>query len=163
MVSLELAEASRSDIGLARTSQLIDPQPAPGPAIAVSLAPGAPVAAVLGRMVSLLAARADFSIDRLSDAQLVSDTLATHTPRRASDGFVRVSVTEDNAGFDLHVGPLSIGGAAKLVADTALPGLPPMLERLTDELSFEPIAGGEADSEALRVRMSRGPDSRDGH
>jgi serine/threonine-protein kinase RsbW len=141
---------------LARTSQLIDAQPAPGTAITLTLAPGAPFGAVLGRMVSLLAARADFSIDRLSDAQLVSDTLATHTSRRAIDGFVRVAATEDDDGFALRIGPLAVGGAALLLADTALPGLPSMLERLTDELTFEPIVGLATGAEALHLRMTRG-------
>jgi anti-sigma regulatory factor (Ser/Thr protein kinase) len=141
---------------LARTSQLIAAQPEPGTAITLTLAPDAPFAPVLGRVVSLLAARADFSIDRLSDAQLVSDTLARHTSRRAIDGFIRVAATEDDDGFALLIGPLTVGGAALLLADTALPGLPSMLERLTDELTSEPIAGLAGGDEALRLRMTRG-------
>jgi anti-sigma regulatory factor (Ser/Thr protein kinase) len=155
MFALNLDHLSAADDTFARTSQLVGGQPAPSTAIALSLAPGAPLTPVLGRLVSLLAARADFSIDRLSDAQLVSDTLATHAPQRAVDGFVRLSVTEDADGFDLHVGPLTAGGAAQLVADTALPGLPPMLERLTDLLVPQPVGGSDAGAEALRVRMTR--------
>ena len=48
---------------------------APPDGIALALSPGVPVNGVLGRLVSLLAARADFSIDRLSDAQRADQRL----------------------------------------------------------------------------------------
>jgi anti-sigma regulatory factor (Ser/Thr protein kinase) len=139
----------------ADSSQLADSLIAPMDGIALSLAPGAPLVGVLGRVISLLAARADFSIDRLSDAQLISDALATHAPRRAPNGFVRVGVNENDDGFDLRIGPLQPDGGRALVADTALPGVGSLLERLSDELSFEPVAGAEPGAETLRLRMLR--------
>src|SRR2546423_15253951 len=50
-------------------SQLAVVRPTPGADIVLDLEPGPFVAPVLGRVVSMIAARADFSIDRLSDAQ----------------------------------------------------------------------------------------------
>src|SRR3954469_10668709 len=44
------------------------------------------LAAVLGRTVAMLAARANFSLDRLSDAQLVSDAVAAHALAHAAAG-----------------------------------------------------------------------------
>jgi hypothetical protein len=137
------------------TSQLADAATMPPEGIVLSLAPAAPLVGILGRLLSLLAARADFSIDRLSDAQLVSDALANHAPRRDPDGFVRLTVTEDGTGFDLRIGPLQPGGGRALVADTNLPGVGPLLERLTNEIAFETQDGGGAGTETLRLRMAR--------
>jgi hypothetical protein len=138
-----------------KTSQLADPTPPPPDVIVLSLSSSAPAVGVLGRLLSLLAARADFSIDRLSDAQLVSDALANHAPRWAANGAVRVAVIETETGFDLLVGPLEPGGGHALLADTRLPGVGPLLERLTDEIEFEPAANGQAGRETLRLRMTR--------
>lgn len=145
------------DIGraFAHTSQLSDDPPSPSGGIVLAMSPGAPLTGVLGRLVSLLAARADFSIDRLSDAQLVSDALATHMPRRTANGRVRIGVSENKEGFDLRIGPLERDGGRALVADTSLPGVGSLLERLSDELAYEPVPGSEDGAETLRVRMSR--------
>lgn len=132
-----------------------DPAP-PADGLALTLAPGEHAAAVLGRVVSLVAARADFSIDRLSDAQIVSDAIAGAAGAHALDGAgaVRVAIDEHANGFDLVIGPLLPGGGQQLVRDTELPGLGCLLERLADELDVEPGADG---GECLRARLvSRG-------
>jgi anti-sigma regulatory factor (Ser/Thr protein kinase) len=139
----------------AETSQLGEGASAEPDAIVLSLGPSAPFVGVLGRLLSLLAARADFSIDRLSDAQLVSDALASHAPGRDADGALRLAVIETGGGFDLRVGPLMPGGGRALVADTNLPSVGPLLERLTDEIAFEPVNHGDEGAETLRLRMSR--------
>jgi serine/threonine-protein kinase RsbW len=156
-LSDEPSGESPMDIGraFAYTSQLSDDPPSPSDGIVLSMSAGAPLVGVLGRLVSLLAARADFSIDRLSDAQLLSDALATHMPHRAANGPVRIRVSEIEEGFDLLIGPLEPDGGRALVADTALPGVGSLLERLSDELAYEPATGSQAGAETLRVRMSR--------
>ena len=78
---------------------------------------------VLGRVVSLVAARADFSIDRLSDAQIVSDAIVGAATAHLAYGTLSVSIDEHERGFDLLVGPFTSGGAQRLVDDTELPGL----------------------------------------
>jgi anti-sigma regulatory factor (Ser/Thr protein kinase) len=139
----------------AQTSQLKDSPSFPPEGIVLSLTPDAPLVGVLGRVVSLLAVRADFSIDRLSDAQLVSDALATHAPRRAANGVVRIAVSETDTGFALRVWPLEADGGRALVSDTTLPGLGSLLERLSNELAYEPVADPRPGTEALLLRMSR--------
>jgi serine/threonine-protein kinase RsbW len=106
---------------------------------------------VLGRVVSLVAARADFSIDRLSDAQIVSDAIAGAAAAHVLDGTLSVAIDEHDHGFDLLVGPFASGGAQRVVDDTELPGLGSLLERLTDTLSVEPAESDDA--EQLRVRL----------
>jgi serine/threonine-protein kinase RsbW len=120
--------------------------------IVLELAPGGRAAAVLSRVVSLVAARAEFSIDRLSDAQIVSDAIAGSGAAQALDGTLCVRVDEHDRGFALVVGPLVPGGGHRLVEDTKLPGLGCLLTNLADGLDVEPI-GDDADAELLRVRL----------
>jgi serine/threonine-protein kinase RsbW len=132
--------------------QLSSRDPLPPQGIVLSLRAGEHAAAVLGRVVSLVAARADFSIDRLSDAQLVSDAIAGAAGTHALNGTLRVSIEEHDGGFDLVVGPLVSGGGSSLVRDTQLPGLGGLLERLTDRLAVEPSSHA-AEGEQLRAGL----------
>lgn len=135
----------------------LSPAVAPPPdGVALTLAPGEHAVAVLGRVVSLVAARADFSIDRLSDAQIVSDAIAGAAGAHAYDGggAVRVEIDEHERGFDLLIGPLARGGGRQLVRDTELPGLGCLLERLADELAVESSSDG---GERLRARLAARP------
>lgn len=133
--------------------QLSHDAPPADEGVALTLAAGEHAASVLGRVVSLVAARADFSIDRLSDAQIVSDSIAGAAGPHALDrsGTTQVSIAEHDGGFDLVIGPLTPGGAQRLVRDTELPGLGCLLERLADELDVVPLADG---GELLRARLS---------
>lgn len=120
--------------------------------IVLRLRPPARTSPVLGRVVSLVAARADFSIDRLSDAQIVSDAIAGAAGAQVRDDVLEVTIEEDDGGFELVVGPLTAGGGRRLVEDTELPGLGCLLERLSDELAVEPLEDGEG--ECLRVSLT---------
>jgi serine/threonine-protein kinase RsbW len=119
--------------------------------IVLELRPPERTSPVLGRVVSLVAARADFSIDRLSDAQIVSDAIAGAAPAHLADGTLSIAIDEHERGFDLLVGSFPAGGARRLVDDTELPGLGSLLERLTDTLAVE--QAGESAEERLRVRL----------
>jgi anti-sigma regulatory factor (Ser/Thr protein kinase) len=132
----------------------IQPSAAPPPAcdqIVVQLRPPERTLPVLGRVVSLVAARADFSIDRLSDAQIVSDAIAGAAAAHLADGTLGVAIHEHERGFDLLVGPFASGGAQRVVDETELPGLGSLLERLTDALAVEQTDGSAG--EHLRVRL----------
>jgi anti-sigma regulatory factor (Ser/Thr protein kinase) len=129
------------------------PEPPPN-RIVLRVTAGPLAGPVLSRVVSLLAARVDFSIDRLSDAQIVSDALAAHAPERALDGHVGVAVVEDERLLDLRVGPLHPGGGDALIEATAVPGLGRLLEQLVDEVSVEEEHTLEGTGEVLRLRLS---------
>jgi serine/threonine-protein kinase RsbW len=120
--------------------------------IVLCLRPPERTSPVLARVVSLVAARADFSIDRLSDAQIVSDAIAGAAGAHVQDGALEIAIDEQEQGFELVIGPLVAGGGQRLVADTELPGLGCLLERLTDALTIEPI--GDADGERLRAKLA---------
>jgi serine/threonine-protein kinase RsbW len=135
--------------------QLPEAAPSASAGILLVLAAGDHAGAVLGRVVSLVAARADFSIDRLSDAQIVSDAIAGAAGAHTVDGALRVGIEEHANGFDLVVGPLVAGGGDSLVRATQLPGLGGLLERLADRLDVEPspeLEGGEQLRAGLELR-----------
>ncbi len=121
----------------------------------LSVSPGDRAAPVLSRIVALVAARADFSIDRLSDAQIVSDAIAGAAGPHTLDGTLHVAIDEYEQRFDLVIGPLVPGGGAQLVKDTDLPGLGCLLEHLTDRLEVQPLpepSGGESLRATLNAR-----------
>jgi hypothetical protein len=116
----------------------------------VAVAHGPLVGAVLGRVVGMLAARAQCPIDRLDDALLITDAVAAHAPRFSIDDRVRVIVRTDESALEIIVGSLAKGGTDGLVADATLPGVGNVLERVADEVDRSP---GE-DGEQLRIRVS---------
>jgi len=92
------------------------------------------VAPVLGRVVGMLAARAQCPIDRLDDAMLLTDAVAAHAANHTIDGFVRVQVRTDGDGLLLRVAPLRPDGAQRLRSDAELPGVGNVFERVADEV-----------------------------
>jgi hypothetical protein len=116
----------------------------------VSIAQGPLVGAVLGRVVGMLAARAQCPIDKLDDALLISDAVAAHAPRFSADDRVHVVVRTDDRSLDIVVGSLTDGGTEGLVADATLPGVGNVLERVADEVDRSRGENGEQ----LRVRVS---------
>jgi hypothetical protein len=107
---------------------------------------------VLERVVMALAARVDLSVDRIADAQLVIEALVDTVGRRSPGGVLDVVLAAGPAGVDLSVGPLPPGTAAQMVADSAVPGVGVVLDRLVDQWGVEPLdAGGEA------LRLTIGP------
>jgi hypothetical protein len=124
----------------------------------VGLAQGPLAAPVLGRVVGILAARADCPIDRLDDALLVADAIAAKAARFAQDGRVNVRVVAESGSVELHVGPLHADGANGLIASASLPGIGNVLERVADELESLPAGDGSGDGhdEYLRIRLGFG-------
>jgi hypothetical protein len=92
---------------------------------------------VLGRVVGMLAARAQCPIDRLDDALLLTDAVAAHAPGHAPEGRVTVHVHAEPAGLSLRVGPLGVGGAQALVDAAALPGIGNVFQRVADDVSSD--------------------------
>ena len=117
----------------------------------VGLARGPLAAPVLGRVVGILAARADCPIDRLDDAMLVADAVAAKAASFAEDGRVNVRVIVEPGSLELLVGPLRSDGANGLIASASLPGIGNVLERVADALESQPAGNGP--HEYLRIRL----------
>jgi serine/threonine-protein kinase RsbW len=101
--------------------------------VEMTLAPSTLAQAVLPRVLSALAARAYFSTDRISDLQLVADTLVANFRESISGSHLGVSVTLSPRNLELQVGPLRTGSARRLIDSAAADGLGAVLQRLTDE------------------------------
>lgn len=89
---------------------------------------------VLGRVVGMLAARAQCPIDRLDEAMLLTDAVAAHAPAHVTDGFVRIVVAADQGALELRVGPLGPDGASGLIAAAELPGVGNVFELVADDV-----------------------------
>jgi serine/threonine-protein kinase RsbW len=119
------------------------PQPGIGPLLA----------GVLGRTVAMLAARANFSLDRLSDAQLVSDAVAAHALGHAAEGPLRVAVDDAERHLEIWVGPLQTNGGQGVVDASDLPGVGLLLEQLVDHVAVE--RDGDVETLVLRIAERR--------
>jgi serine/threonine-protein kinase RsbW len=110
------------------------------------------VGAVLGRVVGMLAARAQCPIDRLDDALLLTDAVSAHARRHTKNGTVHVDVSAGESGLELRVADLREGGAEALLHDAALPGVGNVLERVADDI--KPRNGPDGDELVLRLRFA---------
>ena len=109
-------------------------------------------APVLERVVAALAARVDLPLDRLADAQLVSSVVVRGATRHLVDGVLCIDLETDGGAVGLAVGPLPEGEGRQMVSES-LPGVGPVLERLVDEWSVEPLGEG---AEVLRLSIGAG-------
>jgi serine/threonine-protein kinase RsbW len=100
-------------------------------AMQISLAPSTLARTVLPRLLSMLAARANFTTDRIADLQLVADALAAHVPEAVTGSHLNVRVRVQPRDLELRVAPLRAGRASELIVDSALADLAPVIEQLT--------------------------------
>lgn len=115
----------------------------PSGTIALTIAPASLARAVLPRLLSVLAARAHFSTDRISDAQLVADSLAAHAPGSLGADRLTLSVRVAGRSLELCVGPLGTGRAERLILDSDVQGLGPVIEKLTDDRRVAAVGSAE--------------------
>jgi hypothetical protein len=101
------------------------------------------VGPILSRALGALAARREITVDRLSDAMLLSDAISAGAPHGFADGHVTLSIADRAEGVELRVGPMESGGAERLRASLDLPELGGSLETLADELRVEDDDEGE--------------------
>jgi serine/threonine-protein kinase RsbW len=106
-------------------------------AAGMSIVPGPLVSAISSRVTAMLAARADFPLDRLADAVLVSDAIAAHAEDYVAGTGVGLTIEDSDGSLDFRVGPLREGGAQGLLTELEVPGFGGSLERLVDNVSVE--------------------------
>jgi serine/threonine-protein kinase RsbW len=123
--------------------------------LAIAIAPGAMVKPVLARVIGALAARAEFSIDRLSDTVLLGDAVSSSGEGDFSDGRVAISINDSSGTLGVRVGPLVEGAGERLMAEMDVPGAG-SLRSLADtmEISLGETAEGDA-AEFLVFEVSR--------
>ena len=116
----------------------------------ISVAAGPLVGPVLRRVVGMLAARADLPLDRLDDAVLVADVVASRASSFAPES-VSVRLQPGERTLWLRVGPLQPGGAQALLGDGAVPDLGSVILKLADEVHVD---SADAGHEYVRVRLA---------
>jgi hypothetical protein len=131
------------------TSSPVQDDPPAENSVSLRLANGPLAAPVLGRVVSMMLARADCPMNRLDDAMILCDALSAHAPAHSRDGHIAFTVATDQQGIELRVGELAERGASELVADAAVPGVGNVLERLSDELRIESSSAAHAHEELI--------------
>jgi anti-sigma regulatory factor (Ser/Thr protein kinase) len=108
----------------------------------VRIAPPEVVGPVLSRVLGALAARHRITVDRLSDAMLLSDAISARAPEGFTDGHVSLSIADRPEGVELRVGPMTHGGAERLRESFELPEIG-SLAILADEMRVEEGEKGE--------------------
>ncbi len=98
----------------------------------MAIAPVGLARTVLPRVLCTLAARAHLSTDRISDAHLVSDALLADAAASLGEGYLTVAVAVEPHNLKLHVGPLQVGHAERLVSGSRLDGLGRIVEKLAE-------------------------------
>ena len=116
----------------------------------ISVAAGPLVGPVLRRVVGMLAARADLPLDRLDDAVLVADVVASRASSFAPDS-VNVRLQPGERTLWLRIGPLQAGGAQALLGDGAVPDLGSVILKLADEVRVDAADAGQ---EYVHVRLA---------
>jgi serine/threonine-protein kinase RsbW len=123
-----------------------EPAPEPVPTVEetrIDIRAGEALGPVLSRVISMFATRANLSIDRLSDAVLISDAISDRGDRAFPDGTVRLAVTEESGGFEARIGPLAPGGGSDLLEDLRLPQVGANLAGLAEEVRVDEGRDGE--------------------
>jgi serine/threonine-protein kinase RsbW len=98
----------------------------------LAVAPDTLARKVLPRVMCVLAARAHFTTDRISDAELVADTLVSEAFASSTGDHLNVAVTVAPRSLDVKVGPLDGGSAERVIASSPVDGVGPVIEKLTD-------------------------------
>ncbi len=88
----------------------------------IALTPGVIVRPVLARVIGALAARAEFSVDRLADTVLLGDAVSSSAGGDFSDGRVVISIKDAAGTLRVRVGPLVDGGGDRLMSEMEVPG-----------------------------------------
>ena len=116
---------------------------------AMAMPAGQLVSPVLSRIISIFAVRANFSVDRLSDAVLLGDAISAQTPAHFPDGTAHVHVDEDDGALVVSVGPMVDGGGEEFLSRLRIPEIDATLEGLADDIRVE----SDGDSERLVLEL----------
>jgi serine/threonine-protein kinase RsbW len=118
----------------------------------VALAPSALAGKVLPRVVCVLAARAHFTTDRISDAEIVADALVSQSFASSTSEHMNVVLAVTPRELELRIGPLRGGSAEQLVAH-ADGNAVPIIEKLTDDRRV--ASDGSSETLELLLRDNR--------
>lgn len=99
----------------------------------LAIAPDTLARRVLPRVLCVLAARAQFTTDRISDAELVADALVSEAFSSSTGEHLNVAVKVEPRSLAMRVGPLDSGSAERVISRSPGDGIGPVIEKLTDD------------------------------
>jgi len=111
----------------------------------MAITPGEMVKPVLARVIGALAARAEFSVDRLADTVLLGDAVSSSAGGDFAEGRVGIAIKDGDGTLNLRVGPLIEGAGEKLISEMDLPGAGSLASLAS---RMEVIKGETAEGEA---------------
>jgi serine/threonine-protein kinase RsbW len=123
----------------------------PGTGIEITLAPTLLSRTILPRLLSVFAARAHFTTDRLLDGQLIADELAASAQRAAGRGYLNVSISLLRRDLELRIAPLPAGHAGRLLVDESVDRLGPVIRKLSTQHRVTTLDSGSHEMLALRL------------
>jgi serine/threonine-protein kinase RsbW len=88
----------------------------------MELTPGVIAKPVLARVMGALAARAEFSVDRLADTVLLGDAVSSSGGGDFAGGRLTISIKDDAGTLGVRVGPLVEGAGERLLSEMDVPG-----------------------------------------
>lgn len=113
-----------------------------------------PGGAAIGRVMEMLAARANMNLDRFSDIQLVSDLLAHWNNSATVDSQpLEIAIADGNEVLDIRIGPLEPGLGRRMLESGDLPGLGNALERVVDRVEITDVETVEGPAEILTLEI----------
>jgi serine/threonine-protein kinase RsbW len=136
--ALKLAPAVPASEELASTAEL-------------AVAPARLARSVLPRVLTVLAARAGFTTDRIADVQLIADALAAGSQRAGGNDEVRLTASVSRRRMELAVGPLSGGSARELVERGSEDGIGSVIGALSDDHRIDGAPGAHEETLVLAL------------
>lgn len=112
-------------------------------ALTLEIIPGEAARPVIARVIGALAARAGFSVERLSDTVLLGDVLSAHDPADFPEDRVSISFRAGEGTLDVRVGPLVEGGGERILDEMDLPGGEGSLRALARDMDVVTEDGAE--------------------
>lgn len=110
-----------------------------------------PAERVLRRLVAVVAAQLDMSTERVLESLLVAELVARNALRYLTGDHAEIRIGPEGQGFELRVGPLEENGAKAVVADSDVPVVGSVVERLTDDVRVDRGPDGKTEHLALRI------------
>jgi serine/threonine-protein kinase RsbW len=88
----------------------------------MAITPGDMVKPIVARVIGALAARAEFSVDRLADTVLLGDAVSSSEGGDFRGGRVGIALKDGDGALSVRVGPLVEGAGEKLMNEMDVPG-----------------------------------------
>jgi serine/threonine-protein kinase RsbW len=124
----------------------------PADSIEITIAPKRLARTILPRVLSVSAARAHFTTDRIADLQRFSDSLVAHAPGFIRGEHLSLAIHVQPHEIELRIAPMKAGRAEEMLAAGALESLTRSINGGTEHGRIA-VTGAAPDAEVLELRL----------